>query len=96
MAKLEYKFGDDGVFWMEFEDMMSAFSNIYRTRLFDKSWTVVQEWTSVNVSWVTGYLQKKFIVTLKEPSTVVFVLSQVRCQSASTRYLSFAEPISNW
>jgi len=78
MTKLDYKFGDDGIFWMTFEDVLSSFSKLSRTRLFDKSWTVVQEWTSVNVAWVTGYLQKKFVVDLKQSGIVVFVLSQVR------------------
>jgi hypothetical protein len=77
MNKLQYTFGDDGVFWMTFQDMLTMFTNLYRTRLFDKSWTVVQEWTSVNVAWLTGYLQRKFVIELKEPGLAVIVLSQV-------------------
>jgi hypothetical protein len=78
MQKLNYRFGDDGIFWMSFDDMLRNFSNLQRTRLFDKGWTVTQQWTSVNVSWVTGYLNTKFSVEIKKPGPVVFVLSQVR------------------
>jgi hypothetical protein len=78
MQKLDYRFGDDGVFWMSFDDMLRNFSNLHRTRLFGKGWTVTQRWTSVNVSWVTGYLNTKFSVEIKKPGPVVFVLSQVR------------------
>lgn len=78
MQKLNYRFGDDGVFWMSFDDMLRNFSNLQRTRLFDKGWTVTQQWTTVNVSWVTGYLNTKFSVEIKKPGPVVFVLSQVR------------------
>ena len=78
LQKLDYRFGDDGVFWMSFDDMLRNFSNLHRTRLFDKGWTVTQQWTSVNISWVTGYLNTKFSVEIKKPGPVVFVLSQVR------------------
>jgi hypothetical protein len=78
LQKLDYRFGDDGVFWMSFDDMLRNFSNLQRTRLFDKGWTVTQQWTSVNVSWITGYLNTKFLVEIKKPGPVVFVLSQVR------------------
>ena len=58
--------------------MLFTFTNLHRTRIFDKSWTAVQKWTSLNVAWVTGYLQRKFVVEIKEEGIVVFVLSQVR------------------
>ena len=77
MKKLEHSFDNDGVFWMSYQDMMVTFTNLYRTRLFDSSWTVVQEWTSVNVAWLTGFLQRKFIVDIKRGGVAVFVLSQV-------------------
>ncbi len=77
LTKLDYKFGDDGVFWMTYQDMLLTFTNLHRTRIFDKTWTVVQEWTSVDVAWITGYLQRKFIVEVKQAGVVVLVLSQV-------------------
>lgn len=77
MKKLNHKFGDDGIFWMSYQDMLDTFLFIHRTRLFDEKWTVVQQWTSVNVSWVTGYLQSKFKVKVNKDGLVVVVLSQV-------------------
>ncbi|KAK3342141.1 hypothetical protein B0T25DRAFT_466168 [Lasiosphaeria hispida] len=81
LTKLNYRFENDGVFWMTFKDMLNTFTNLYRTRLFDDQWTVTQEWTSVNVSWLTGYLQKKFIIEVTQTGTVVLVLQQI-----DTRY----------
>ncbi|KAK3372083.1 hypothetical protein B0H63DRAFT_288176 [Podospora didyma] len=81
LTKLNYRFENDGVFWMTYSDLLGTFTNLYRTRLFDESWTVTQEWTSVNVAWLTGYLQRKFIVEIKKAGTVVIVLQQL-----DTRY----------
>ncbi len=55
--------------WMTYADMLNTFTNLYRTRLFDDTWTVTQQWTGVNVAWLTGYLQKKFVVEVKEAGT---------------------------
>ncbi|KAM0349830.1 hypothetical protein ACHAPU_003664 [Fusarium lateritium] len=77
IRKLQHQFGDDGIFWMSFNDMLDHFKWMYRTRLFDERWTVAQQWTSVNVSWLTGYLKKKFIIEVKEEGMVVIVLSQL-------------------
>ncbi|OCK95652.1 uncharacterized protein K441DRAFT_70697 [Cenococcum geophilum 1.58] len=60
MKKLNHRFGDDGEFWMLYDGLRSKFDILDRTRLFDHEWTVVQQWTGVNVSWVTGYLNTKF------------------------------------
>ncbi|OCL06143.1 cysteine proteinase, partial [Glonium stellatum] len=77
MNKLNHRFGDDGEFWMSYDDLRSKFDMLDRTRLFDREWTVVQQWTSVNVAWVTGYLNTKFLVEIKTAGPTVFVLSQV-------------------
>jgi hypothetical protein len=77
MKKLDYSFGDDGVFWMSFEDVMTNFPFLHRTRLFDEQWTIIQQWTSTNVAWVTGYLQTKFEIEIKHAGMAVIVLSQV-------------------
>jgi hypothetical protein len=77
MAKLNHKFGDDGEFWMSYKDMCQKFEMLHRTRLFDDSWFVMQQWTSVAVSWVSGYLTTKFAIKVNKPGTVVIVLSQV-------------------
>ncbi|KAK7965280.1 hypothetical protein PG988_010284 [Apiospora saccharicola] len=77
LQKLGHTFGDDGVFWMRYEDMLETFMFIHRTRLFDERWTVVQQWTSANVSWITGYLQTKFEITVGKDGVVVIVLTQL-------------------
>lgn len=78
LNKLVYKFGDDGEFWMSYDDMLSRFDQLDRTRLFGEEWSVAQLWTSINVSWITGYINTKFVIEVKEASPVVFVLSKVR------------------
>jgi len=93
MKKLGHTFDNDGVFWMTYQDMMITFTNLYRTRLFDSSWTVVQEWTSVNVAWLTGYLQRKFVVEIKTAGVAVFVLSQVRAPCPFFEFSCDADPI---
>ncbi|KAK4171425.1 putative calpain [Triangularia setosa] len=75
--KLNHTFGDDGVFWMSYSDMLETFLFIHRTRLFDERWTVVQQWTSVSVGWVAGYLNQKFAIEVQKAGTVVVVLSQL-------------------
>lgn len=81
MNKLNYRFGNDGIFWMAFDDVLATFKYLYRTRLFDARWTVAQRWTSVNIPWVAGYLQSRFFIEVTEPGTAVIVLSQL-----DTRY----------
>lgn len=78
MEKLEHTFGDDGLFWMSFEDLLNRFEMLDRTRIFDSTWTRVQSWTSVSVAWVTGYMNTKFMVEIRKKGPTVFQLCQVR------------------
>lgn len=84
LEKLGHKFGDDGLFWMSYDDLLKRFDLLDRTRLFNEQWTVVQRWTSVSVAWVTGYLNMKFSVEIKKAGPTVFVLCQVSATSYPT------------
>lgn len=77
LQKLGHRFGDDGLFWMSYDDLLKRFDLLDRTRLFNQTWTVVQNWTSVSVAWVTGFLNTKFSVEVKKAGPTVFVLCQV-------------------
>jgi hypothetical protein len=88
MAKLKHTFGNDGIFWISFDDMLSNFDTLDRTRLFGSDWTVVQKWTSVSVSWVTGYLKTKFRVHITEAGPVIIVMSQLDSRYYRGAFLS--------
>ncbi|KAI8654446.1 Calpain catalytic domain-containing protein [Fusarium keratoplasticum] len=77
MKQLRHEFGDNGTFWMMYDDILENFEYIYRTRLFNSQWNMVQKWMSVQVPWLPGFLKKRFIIEVKEKSTVVVTLSQL-------------------
>lgn len=77
IRKLRHEFGDDGIFWMTLEDMLSNFKWLHRTRLFDERWTVAQQWTSVPIAWVPGFLKTKFVIEVEQEGIVVIVLSKL-------------------
>lgn len=77
MQKLDHRFGDDGEFWMSFDDFRQKFTRVHRTRLFDKKWVVVQQWAPIHVPWISGYLKTKFLIHIKKEGPIVVVLSQV-------------------
>ncbi|KAF4635471.1 hypothetical protein G7Y89_g2614 [Cudoniella acicularis] len=77
MQKLEHRFGDDGAFWMSYEDLLKKYQTFDRTRLFTDEWKVTQQWTSVTVPWSVDYNSTKFSFTLEKKAPVVIVLSQL-------------------
>ena len=77
MQKLDHKFGDDGAFWMSYEDLLKKFQVFDRTRLFDEEWKVTQQWTQLTVPWSTDYHSTRFSFTVEKKVPVVLVLSQV-------------------
>src|SRR5947207_12678033 len=85
MKKLNLRFGDDGEFWMSFNDFCRKFNTIDRTRLFNEQWLVLQQWTALHVSWLSGYSMTKFVVEIKKEGPVVVVLRQVSTGSCSVR-----------
>ncbi|KAK4973953.1 hypothetical protein LTR66_006450 [Elasticomyces elasticus] len=90
IQKLNHKFGDDGVFWISYKDLLRNYQHFDRTRLFvpenpddpnEPKWKVTQLWTSLNIPWSVDYHDTKFTILLKgEPGVkknVVIVLSQL-------------------
>ncbi|QSZ35545.1 hypothetical protein DSL72_008415 [Monilinia vaccinii-corymbosi] len=84
LEALHHRFGNEGIFWMSYEDFLRRYDEIWRTRLFHcdwLNWNVAQHWTTVNVPWSGAYNETSFHFTLPAPTTAVIVLSQL-----DTRY----------
>lgn len=81
MEKLGHTFGNDGFFWISYEDFLKRYQHLDRTRLFGSDWRVTQHWTTLNVPWSARYHSTRFLIDVKKTSPVVIVLSQL-----DTRY----------
>lgn len=77
LEKLGHRFGDDGDFWIAYEDLMRKFQAFERTRLFDAEWQVAQLWTTLAVPWTLDYHDTHFIFSLSKAGPVVIVLCQL-------------------
>lgn len=78
LEALGHKFGgDDGTFWISYEDLIKKYQAFDRTRLFSDDWRVASIWTTLQVPWKQGYHHTHFSFTLSAPSEVVIVLSQL-------------------
>lgn len=77
MAALKHRFGNDGIFWIAYDDLLTKYQYFDRTRLFDDSWKMCHQWTSIDVRWTADYNDTKFSLTLTEPGPAVIVLSQL-------------------
>lgn len=75
--KLDHRFGDDGDFWIAYEDLLQKYQAFERTRLFDDSWQVSQIWTTINVPWMLDYHDTHFSLNITQPGPVVIVLAQL-------------------
>lgn len=77
LKDLGFTFGNEGIFWMPYEDFLERFSRIWRARLFAPDWNVSQHYTTVQVPWSGDYNDTEFEFVLTEPTTTVIVLSQL-------------------
>lgn len=77
MDRLQHKFGDDGIFWMSYEDLLRKYQRLDRTRIFGPDWRITQQWTSLHVPWSADYHQTRFSVNVARTTPVVIVLSQL-------------------
>ncbi|CAG8760522.1 12315_t:CDS:2, partial [Cetraspora pellucida] len=73
MIKLNHRFGDDGTFWMCYDDFLDYWDMIDKCRLFDSSWTVYMTWINYNV---VPRSKGKFKICLPEECHLVIVLQQ--------------------
>ncbi|OQE26736.1 hypothetical protein PENSTE_c005G00101 [Penicillium steckii] len=81
MELLGHKFGNDGFFWISYNDLLKKYQHFDRTRLFGPEWTITQQWTTLNVPWSADYHSSKFLMDVTKSGPVVIVLSQL-----DTRY----------
>ncbi|RMJ08276.1 hypothetical protein CDV36_012097 [Fusarium kuroshium] len=77
LTKLEHRFGDDGDFWISYEDLLRKYQSFDRTRLFTPEWRVTQLWTTLSVPWALDYHDTHFSFTVTKPGPVVIVLAQL-------------------
>ncbi|KAI4718247.1 cysteine proteinase [Aureobasidium sp. EXF-10727] len=77
VEQLKFDFKDPGVFWVTLDNFLRYFDSIQRTRLFDETWLLTQQWTSVSVpAGAVTYLDTSFEITLSQSGAVVIVLAQ--------------------
>ena len=77
MTLLNHRFGDDGMFWISYQDLLRRYQSFHRTRLFGPDWRITQQWTEIDVPWSADYNSTKFSITLTKRSPIVIVLSQL-------------------
>ncbi|MCJ1281827.1 hypothetical protein MMC26_001150 [Xylographa opegraphella] len=77
MQLLNHRFGNDGIFWISYKDLLRRYQSFDRTRLFGDDWTVTQQWTTVDVPWTADYNDTKFVIKLEKKGPIVIVLSQL-------------------
>ncbi|ROW08201.1 hypothetical protein VPNG_06951 [Cytospora leucostoma] len=77
LEKMGHKFGDDGSFWISYDDLLKKYQAFDRTRLFGPEWRVASIWTTLDVPWTLDYHDTKFALSLARPGPVVLVCSQL-------------------
>jgi hypothetical protein len=74
---LGHTFGNDGVFWIPYHQLLRKYHVIWRIRLFGPEWKVTQQWTSLAIPWAGQYQDTKFEVIIAKTAPTVLVLSQL-------------------
>ncbi|KAI1463907.1 cysteine proteinase [Daldinia caldariorum] len=77
LVKLNHRFGDDGNFWISYDDLLRKYQAFDRTRLFGPEWKVTSLWTTLSVPWTLDYHDTYFAFSLAKTGPVVIVLSQL-------------------
>ncbi|KAK2032494.1 calpain family cysteine protease [Colletotrichum zoysiae] len=75
--ELGHHFGNDSVFWINYDDFLRKYQHIDRTRLFrDPAWRCAQRWIGVEVPWKSQF-NEKFQIKLTKDGPLCLVLSQL-------------------
>lgn len=93
MVKLEHRFGNDGAFWISYDDLLRKYQTFDRTRLFDDSWKVTHSWATLRIPWTVDYHDTKFAFTINKPASVVIVFNQLNTRyfkGLAGQYVSFS------
>jgi hypothetical protein len=77
LQDLDYKFGNEGIFWMPYDDFLERFVQVWRTRLFSPEWSVSQRWTTIRVPWSGANNPTVFEFIVTSPTPTVIALSQL-------------------
>lgn len=77
LQKLDHRFGDDGNFWISYEDLLRKYQVFDRTRLFGPEWRVAQTWAALTVPWNPDYHDTYFKLSIDNDGPVVIVLTQL-------------------
>ncbi|KZT25899.1 cysteine proteinase [Neolentinus lepideus HHB14362 ss-1] len=80
LPELQHTFGNDGEFLMEYQDFLTTWSCVARTRLFDSSWKLSSQWLQVKLppfpsSWSFGNVS--FTVSIPESTPAVVAVSKL-------------------
>ncbi|CAG8545271.1 14245_t:CDS:2 [Dentiscutata erythropus] len=73
MIKLNHRFGDDGTFWMSYDDFLNYWDMIDMCKLFDSSWMAYITWINYNV---VPRSKGKFKLSLPEECHLIIILQQ--------------------
>ncbi|KAG9033675.1 hypothetical protein FRB95_014464 [Tulasnella sp. JGI-2019a] len=80
LKALNYKFGDDGEFIMEYCDFLTTWGIVERCRLFDEDWVLSSNWIKVTTgSYISpwNYGDLSFTIKVDKPTPAVIVLAQL-------------------
>ncbi|KAJ3241269.1 hypothetical protein HDU81_001254 [Chytriomyces hyalinus] len=77
MQILNHTFGDDGKFWMEYDDVLRQFDYLGKGTLFDNTWSVNKSHAELEAAFPAEFSPTVFDVSVTKDGPAFIVLSQV-------------------